>query len=155
MDPVAMFDDCAAALELGLREARTGNPKMIDVFDAILTQLETRDDADAREMKAAAHFAAATCHAACGQTGAMAKRAAKAMTILKGLTEPSRTLESVDVIADALMDRNENRRALPYCQQAVALTRRDPAAVRGRLWRAGRCLARLGFSVALPMTALA
>ena len=146
MDPVAMFDDCAAALELGLREARTGNPKMIDVFDAILTQLETRDDVEAREMKAAAHFAASIGHAACGQTGAMAKRAAKAMAILKGLTEPSRTLESVDVIADALMDRNENRRALPYCQQAVALTRRDPAAVRGRLWRAGRCLSRLGFS---------
>ena len=142
----AMFDDCAAALELGLREARTGNPKMIDVFDAILTQLETRDDADAREMKAAAHFAAATCHAACGQSGAMGKRAAKAMVILKSLAEPSRTLESVDVIADALMDRNENRRALPYCQQAVTLARRNPEAVRGRLWRAGRCLARLGFS---------
>lgn len=146
MDMVAMFDDCAAALELGLREARTGNPKMIDVFDAILTQLETRDDVDAREMKVAAHFAASTCHAACGQSGAMAKRAAKAMTILKSLAEPTRTLESVDVIADALMDRNENGRALPYCQQAVALTRRDPVAVRGRLWRAGRCLARLGFS---------
>ena len=36
MDRDAMFYDCAAALELGLREARTGNPKMIDVFDAIL-----------------------------------------------------------------------------------------------------------------------
>ena len=146
MDSNAMFYDCAAALELGLREAHAGNPKMIDVFDSILTQLETRDDADAREMKAAAHFAAATCHAACGQSGAMGKRAAKAMAILKSLAEPSRTLESVDVIADALMDRNENRRALPYCQQAIALTRRDPVAVRGRLWRAGRCLARLGFS---------
>lgn len=142
----AMFDDCAAALELGLREARTGNPKMIDVFDAILTQLATRDDTDAREMKAAAHFAAATCHAVSGQSGAMGKRAAKAMAVLKSLTEPSRTLESVDVIADALMDRNEHRRALPYCQQAVALTRRNAEAVRGRLWRAGRCLARLGFS---------
>ncbi|WP_271669910.1 tetratricopeptide repeat protein [Bradyrhizobium sp. CCBAU 51627] len=146
MDLVAMFDDCAAALELGLREARAGNPKMIDVFDAILTQLETRDDADAREMRAAAHFAAATCHAACGQSGAMGKRAAKAMAVLKSLTEPSRTLASVDVIADALMDRNEHRRALPYCQQAVALTRRHPEAVAGRLWRAGRCLVRLGFS---------
>src|SRR5690242_2914482 len=88
MDLVAMFDDCAAALELGLREARAGNPKMIDVFDAILTQLETRDDIDASEMKVAAHFAASTCHAACGQSGAMAKRAAKAMTILTKLAEP-------------------------------------------------------------------
>jgi tetratricopeptide (TPR) repeat protein len=146
MDPVALIDDCAAALEVGLPEARRGNPKMIGVFDAILVQLETRDDPEAGEMKVAAHFAASRCHAACGQGGAMAKRAAKAMALLKRLGEPSRTLQSVDVIADALMDRNEYRRALPYCQQAVALTRRSPELVRGRLWRAGRCLVRIGHS---------
>ena len=65
--------------------------------------------------------------------------------MLKALGGPTQTLVSVDAAADVLMELGENGLALAYCNQSVALTRHDPAALPHRLWRAARCYGRLGF----------
>ena len=43
------------------------------------------------------------------------------------------------------MRAGEARLAIPWCNKAVALTRRDASSAAGRLWRAGRCYVRAGF----------
>jgi tetratricopeptide (TPR) repeat protein len=54
-------------------------------------------------------------------------------------------LDTVDLMADALVAMDEHALAIGWCNQAVALTARNAKAAAGRLWRAGRCYVRAGF----------
>lgn len=138
-----MLEDSAAALRIVVDF--TGGPTKGPpaVFDSVFREAARIEGLEGRELEVVAHFGASRL------SGLSQKQrrahAAKAAALARGLAGPSDYLDTVDLMADALMAMEEHARAIAWCNQAAALTRRNPSAAAGRLWRAGRCYVRAGF----------
>jgi tetratricopeptide (TPR) repeat protein len=142
---MSMLEDCLAALRLGLGFAEAGNVTTApQVFDDVLREAAKMGGPVAREMEVVAHYGASRIAAALKREEERRRRLAEAARLARKLEAPSGDLESVDLVSDTLMAMGESQLAIPYCSQAVALTRSNAAAA-GRLWRAGRCYVRAGF----------
>jgi tetratricopeptide (TPR) repeat protein len=138
-----MLEDSAAALRLVINFTAKTAKGPASVFDAVFREAANIPRPEGRELEVTAHFGAS-----CLPAYPEAKRRdhlAKARSLARQIGAPSDQLESVDLMADALMAMEENAQAIAWCNQAAALTRRNPAAAASRLWRAGRCYVRAGF----------
>jgi tetratricopeptide (TPR) repeat protein len=143
---MTMLEDCVAALSLGFGFVKAGNAKSApSVFDDVIREAANLDAPAAREAEVVAHYGASCLAAALKQEDERNRRLAEAAILARKLPAPSDMLDSVDLLADALMSMGESQLAIPYCNQAVALTSRNASAAGGRLWRAGRCYLRAGF----------
>jgi tetratricopeptide (TPR) repeat protein len=141
-----MLRECLAALEFALPYAEAGNlSASAPVFESVLRETAKLDGLPAREAEVVAHYGASRLAAARNQEGERRRELETTTALARALPEPSRDLEAVDLVADTLMNIGESRLAIPYCNRAVELTRRNAAAAAGRLWRTGRCYVRAGF----------
>jgi tetratricopeptide (TPR) repeat protein len=141
-----MLHECLAALSFALPYAEAGNlSAAAPVFESVLREAAKLEGLAAREAEVVAHYGASRLAAARQQEEERRRQLETTVALARALPEPSRDLEAVDLVADTLMNVGESRLAIPYCNRAIELTRRNAAAAVGRLWRAGRCYVRAGF----------
>jgi tetratricopeptide (TPR) repeat protein len=138
--------DCEDALDIALPEARRGNEAMAETLKDVLRSLDKHETPVALELSALALFGLARLDAARSRHQKAHKRREQAIVLLDRAKAPGDSLSVLDMIADELMDLGENRRALVFCNRAVALSRGPPGRLGVRLWRAARCHRRVGFN---------
>ncbi|HEY2048881.1 MAG TPA: tetratricopeptide repeat protein [Caulobacteraceae bacterium] len=150
-----MVEDSAAALHIIVNFVGGPSKGPPGVFDAVFREAAKIEGPEGRELEVVAHFGASRF------PGYPARQRhshlASAATIARGIKHPSDTLDTVDLTSEALVAMEENALAIAWCNQAVALTKRNATAAAGRLWRAGRCYLRAGFrseAPSLPRTAV-
>ena len=141
-----ILKDCEDALGIALPEAKRGNDEMAFVLDDVLRHLDKQDTSVAHELSAMALFGLAQLDAARGRHGQAHQRREQAVALLDRVETPGDFVCVVDMLADELMELGEHRKALIYCNRAVALSSGAAGLLGGRLFRAGRCHRRIGFN---------
>jgi tetratricopeptide (TPR) repeat protein len=139
-----MREDSAAALRIVVDFIGGPSKGPPGVYDAVFREAAKIVEPEGRELEVVAHFGASRFPGYSAQR--RRDHAASAASIARQLAGPSDKLDTVDLMSDALMAMEEHALAIAWCNQAAALTQRNPAAAAGRLWRAGRCYVRAGFA---------
>ena len=140
------FDDCIDALRSGLDLAKAGDATATRLFEDVLRQAAKLPGPEAKELALVAQYGASLIAGALGREDERGRRLGAATALARRLETPSDQLDAVDLLADTLMAMGESQLAIAYCHRAIALTGRDASAAAGRLWRAGRCTVKAGFS---------
>jgi tetratricopeptide (TPR) repeat protein len=138
-----LLEDSAAALRIVIDFTGGAAKGPADVFDAVFREAAKIEGPEGRELQVVAHYGSSRFPGY--PPDQRRDHLAAATSLAHGLAGPSDRLETVDLMADALMAMEEHALALAWCNQAAALTQRNPAAAAGRLWRSGRCYVRAGF----------
>jgi hypothetical protein len=136
-----MYEDCAAALRIVIDFTGAGRAKgPPEVFDSVFREAANIEGTEGRELEVVAHFGASLLSAL--PEPDRSERLAKARALAREIAAPSDKLDSVDLMTEALMAMEEHALAIAWANHAAVLTRRNPSAAAGRLWRAGRCYTR-------------
>jgi tetratricopeptide (TPR) repeat protein len=140
-----LHQDCLDAMEVAERELGTSPAVASQILSKVIESIEQHKGVEYSELRAIAFYTLSRALERLSQPDDARRRRDQAAAQLDEVRAPGSILAIQDRLADTLIEVGEFRRAIPFCEQAIALSGRNANKVADRFWRAGRTYVRAGF----------
>ena len=137
--------DCLDAMEIAERELNTSPAIATQILSKVVESIEPRKGVEYNELRALALYNQSRALERLSQPDDARRCRDEADAQLDEAKAPGAMLAIQDRLADTLIEIGEFRRAIPFCEQAIALSGRNAIKVADRFWRVGRTYVRAGF----------
>jgi tetratricopeptide (TPR) repeat protein len=139
------LDTIEVAMDIAVREPNPSPANASQILSNVIESIEPHKGVEYNELRALALYNLSRLHERLHQPEDARRRRDEASAQLDEAKAPGAMVAIQDRLADTLIELGEFRRAIPFCEQAIALSGRNAMKVADRLWRAGRTYVRAGF----------
>jgi tetratricopeptide (TPR) repeat protein len=140
-----LHQDCLDAMEIAVREINSSPAIAFQILSKVVESIAPCKGVEYNELRALALYNRSRALERLSQPDDARRCREEAAAQLDEAKAPGAMLAIQDRLADTLIELGEFRRAIPFCEQAIALSGSNAIKVADRLWRVGRTYVRAGF----------